>query len=148
MSRLMDLVVLVTELIQENEKTYKEIDQELIHRGYSSDEIEQARFWMAANAGGAGVALRKSQNVVRVLSRWEQMSLGSEASGYLLRILNLGIIDLEQFEQIMTRIIPVGPEKIPLSEVKAIASAIVFDPFGKELESELFDDIDDEIPSS
>ncbi len=145
----MDLVVLVTELTRDSDKSYKEINKELALRGYSADEIEQARFWMAANAAGSvATTALTGRNAVRVLNKWEQMSLSSESYGYLLRLLNLGIVDIEQFEKIMMRIIPLGPEKIHLSEVKAVASAVVFDPSGRDLESELFDDFDDEIPSS
>ena len=148
MSRLMDLVVLVTQLVRDNDKTFKEIDKELILKGYSAEEIEQVRFWMSANATGAGHTIPAQKNVVRVLNKWEQMSLSTESYGYLLQLMNLGIIDLDQFERIMTRVIPVGSEKIPLSEVKAIASAVVFDQFEREIESDWFDEIDDELPSS
>ena len=43
LSRLMDLVVLVAELSQNSKKSFKEMDQELMLRGYSPEEIEQAR---------------------------------------------------------------------------------------------------------
>ena len=149
MNRFIDLVVLVSELIRENDKSYNEINEELTHRGYSPEEIEQARCWMTSNSLGTGGAdFPTGQNAVRVLSRFERMSLGSESYGYLLRLLNLGIIDVEQFERIMLRVIPMGPEKVTLSDVKAIVSAVVFDQFGRDFESELFDDFDEEMPPS
>ena len=149
MSRLMDLVVLVTELIQENDKSYKEIDQELTLRGYSSEEIEQARFWMTAKPFGTNDdTFPTGRNVVRILNRWEQMSLDTESYGYLLRLMNLGIIDVEQFERIMMRVSPVGSEKIPLGDLKTIAGGVVFEQFGREFEGEFFDELDDEITSS
>ena len=149
MSRLMDLVVLVTELIRENDKSYKEIDQELILRGYSSEEIEQARFWMTAKPiGTSDDSFPTGNNVVRILNRWEQMSLDAESYGYLLRLMNLGIIDIEQFERIMMRVSPIGSEKIPLSDLKAIAGGVVFEQFGRDFENELFEELDDEITSS
>jgi hypothetical protein len=45
LSRLMDLVVLVAELTQNNDKSYKDLDKELMMRGYSQDEIERAVVW-------------------------------------------------------------------------------------------------------
>jgi uncharacterized protein Smg (DUF494 family) len=145
----MDLVVLVTELIQENDKSYQEIDQELILRGYSAEEIEQARFWMTAKPFGTSDDIYPpGRNVVRILNRWEHMSLDTESYGYLLRLLNLGIIDIEQFERIMLRVSPIGSEKIPLSDLKTIAGGVVFEQFGRDFENELFEDLDDEITSS
>ncbi len=145
----MDLVVLVTELNQENDKSYNEIDKELTLRGYSSEEIEQARFWMTAKPFGTnGDTFPTGRNVVRILNRWEQMSLDTESYGYLLRLMNLGIIDVEQFERIMMRVSPVGSEKIPLGDLKTIAGGVVFEQFGRDFESEFFDELDDEITSS
>lgn len=149
LSRLMDLVVLVTKLTKKNDKSYKEITTELNLKGYSSEEIEQARFWLAANSIGSSRAnFATGRNVVRVLNKWEQMSLDSESYGYLLQLWNLGIVDIEQFEKIMLQLIPIGSEKIPLSEVKAIASAVVFNQFGREYDSELYSDLEDDFSTS
>lgn len=145
----MDLVVLVTELTKKNDKSYKEITKELNLSGYSPEEIEQARFWLAANSvGSKHSAFSAGRNVVRVLNRWEQMSLDNDSYGYLLQLWNLGIVDIEQFEKIMLQLIPVGSEKIPLSEVKAIASAVIFNQFGRDYDSELYADFDDDFSSS
>jgi uncharacterized protein Smg (DUF494 family) len=149
LSRLMDLVVLVTELTKKNDKSYKEINKELNLKGYSSDEIEQARFWLAAaSMGRKEENFPSGRNVVRVLNKWEQMSLDNESYGYLLQLWNLGIVDIDQFEKIMLQLIPVGSEKIPLSEVKAIASAVVFNQFGAEPDSEFFADLEDDFSTS
>lgn len=145
----MDLVVLVTELTKKNDKSYKEINNELNLKGYSSDEIEQARFWLAATSMGRHQGnFPTGRNVVRVLNKWEQMSLDNESYGYLLQLWNLGIVDIEQFEKIMLQLIPVGSEKIPLSEVKAIASAVVFNQFNTDHDGELFADWDDDFSAS
>jgi len=145
----MDLVVLVTELTKKNDKSYKEINNELNLKGYSSDEIEQARFWLAAaSTGNHRGNYPTGRNVVRVLNKWEQMSLDSESYGYLLQLWNLGIVDVEQFEKIMLQLIPVGSEKIPLSEVKAIASAVVFNQFGTDHGGDLFSDLEDDFSTS
>ena len=149
MSRLMDLVVLVTELIQGKDKSYREIDQELVLRGYSSEEIEQARFWMTTKQSGSGEGIfTTGRNVVRILNRWEQLSLDTESYGFLLRLLNLGIIDIAQFERIMMRVSPIGSEKIPLGDLKSIAGGVVFEQFGRDFENEFFEELDDEITSS
>lgn len=150
LSRLMDLVVLVAELNRKSDKSFKDLDQELTLRGYSPEEIEQAVFWLSSRAeafeeekvevGGKGT--------VRVLSEWERMSLRSDCYGFLLRLQNLGIIDGEQFEKIIAQSIPVGPEKIQLNEVKAIACSVIFNRDIKEFDEDVFDHFDDDLPTT
>jgi len=144
-SRLIDIVVLVAERSQNKGKTLKELDEELVHLGYSADEIEQAMFWLSSQwrpvqrHAGDG----PSRMAHRVLSPWEGMCLDTDAYGYLLRLQNLGIIDLDQFEKIMTRILPIGGEKLPLGELKTLAGAVIFNLGGEDGEDEFFDVFDD-----
>ena len=95
LSRLMDLVVLVAELTQDSDKAYKNLDQELMMRGYSAEEIEQAVFLYSSRGEGEDREKPELHNKssVRVLSEWERLSLSSECYGYLLRLLNLGIVN-------------------------------------------------------
>ena len=150
LSRLMDLVVLVAELSRDSRKSFKELDQELMLRGYSPEEIEQAIFWFTSRGdvceeAGSEPTGRKT---VRILSEWERLSLSSESYGFLLRLLNLGIINGDQFEKIITRSIPIGPEKIHLNEVKAIACSVVFNRDMGEFEEDLFDQFDEDVPTT
>jgi uncharacterized protein Smg (DUF494 family) len=150
LSRLMDLVVLVAELTKENDKSYKDLDQELTTRGYSLDEIERAVFWYSSRGEIPEEEKIELHNrySVRVLSEWERLSLCSECYGYLLRLFNLGIVDGEQFEKIIARAIPVGPEKIQLNDVKAIACSVIFNRDPGDLEDEFVDFFDEDLPTS
>lgn len=139
-SRLIDLVVLVADLSQNKGKTLQELDSELVGLGYSAEEIEHAIFWLSSqwqpSAHAIGDILKPAH---RVLSPWEAMCLDSDSYGYLLRLQNLGIIDLEQFETIMTRILPIGGEKLPLGELKTLAGSIIFDLGIEDTDDDLFD---------
>jgi len=153
--RLMDLVVLVAELSREGEKSFNELDIELTTRGYSADEIEQAVFWLSSlrdsNAtapGGAHSYRFRARPPVRVLSAFERMSVSAESYGFLLRLLNLGIIDVEQFERIISRSIPVGPEKIPLAEVKEIACSVIFDREPSTFEDDIIEHFEEDVSAS
>jgi uncharacterized protein Smg (DUF494 family) len=119
-------------------------------RGYSPEEIEQAIFWFTSRGDGFSEEEiePKVSRTVRVLSEWERLSLSSECYGFLLRLLNLGIIGNEQFEKIITRSIPIGPEKIHLNEVKAIACSVIFNRDFNEFEEDLFDQFDEDIPTT
>jgi Smg protein len=143
-NRMIDLVVLVAELSRREGKSLRELDHELEELGYSSKEIEQAMFWLSSQhrsniPGLAGV----SKPSHRVLSPWEAACLDSEAYGYLLRLQNLGIIDQEQFERIVTRILPIGGEKLPLGELKTLAGSVIFNVGGEEYDDETLDVLDD-----
>jgi len=149
LSRLMDLVVLVAELTQDNDKSYKDLDEELMMRGYSQEEIERAVVWYATRDDVLedDEIIQHGKNSIRVLSDWERMSLSSECYAYLLRLISLGIVDSGQFEKIIARAIPVGPEKVQLNDVKAIACSVVFNKEPGELEDDLVDFFDEDIPT-
>ena len=139
-SRLIDLVVLVADLSQNKGKSLNELDSELVGLGYSAEEIEHAIFWLSSQWRPSS---RPTADAVkpahRVLSPWEAMCLDSDSYGYLLRLQNLGIIDLEQFETIMTRILPIGVEKLPLGELKTLAGSIIFDLGIEDTDDDLFE---------
>jgi len=146
----MDLVVLVAELSQNSDRSYRDLDKELSRRGYSAVEIEQAMFWFSSRGDTPERSRidRVGSASVRVPSELERISLSGECYGYLLRLLNLGIMDLEQFERVIARAIPVGPEKIHMGEIKAIACSVVFNRDLSEVEDDFFDHLDDDIATT
>ena len=142
-SRMIDLVVLVADLSQNKGKSLKELDSELVGLGYSAEEIEQAIFWLSSQwQPGCRPMDDTMKPAHRVLSPWEAMCLDTDSYGYLLRLQNLGIIDLDQFETIMTRILPIGGEKLPLGELKTLAGSIIFDLGIEDTEDDLFESED------
>jgi len=143
----MDLVVLVAELSQKKHKSFRDLDKELLHLGYTSDEIEQAIAWITTQTPPmehSDVATF-DREVFRVLSPWEEMSLDPDAHGYLLRLKNLGIINEEQFERVLTRILPFGIEKVCLEDLKSLVGGIVFHVNPDDPDDEWFQAFDDEI---
>jgi uncharacterized protein Smg (DUF494 family) len=150
LSRMMDLVVLVAELTRESERSYHDLDRELTLRGYSTEEIEQAVFWYTSRGDvlEEGKIELHGRGTVRVPSDWERVSLSSDCYGYLLRLLNLGIIDSGQFEKIIARAIPFGPEKIELNDVKAIACSVFFNRDLRELEDDFFAQFDEGVSAT
>jgi Smg protein len=142
-NRMIDLVVLVAEMSRREGKSLRELDQELEERGYSSKEIEQAMFWLSSQHRSVlPIADGISKPSHRVLSPWEAACLDSEAYGYLLHLQNLGIIDQEQFEKIVTRILPIGGEKLPLGELKTLAGSVIFNVGAEEFDDESPDALD------
>jgi Smg protein len=142
-NRMIDLVVLVAEMSRREGKSLRELDQALEELGYSSKEIEQAMFWLSSqNRSTIPGAARIAKPSHRVLSPWESACLDTEAYGYLLHLQNLGIIDQEQFEKIVTRILPIGGEKLPLGELKTLAGAVIFNVGAEDYDEETLDVIE------
>ena len=145
-NRMMDLVVLVAEISQHSGKSLKELDKELVTHGYSSEEIQQALFWITSrwypiDPDGCGA----TRPTFRVLAPWEVMGLASDAHGYLLRLRHLGLLDETQLERIMKRVVPYAGDKLRLPEVKALAGRIIFDTDSEDIEETLFQVLDDEM---
>lgn len=144
-SRLMDLVVLVAELSQDGGKTFTELDDELSLQGYSAEEIDQAFFWISSQVRPFGDNEQGSRvpSSHRVLSPWESMCLDADSYGYLLRLQNLGIIDIDEFEKIITRILPFGGERMPLGEFKTLVGSVIFDVHTDDSEDDGLDLLDE-----
>jgi uncharacterized protein Smg (DUF494 family) len=140
-TRLMDLVMLVAEMSRSADRRPVELDKELTRRGYSSEEIEHAVFWISSRPEASRVATRPNRTM-RVLSDFERMSLSTEAYDYLFRLQNLGIIDGRQFETILARAIPVGAEKVHVEDVKGIACSVIFNRETGDVDEEAFDRFD------
>ena len=140
-TRLMDLVMLVAEMSRSADRRPMELDQELTRRGYSTEEIEHAVFWISSRPEASPASIRPSR-AVRVLSDFERMSLSTEAYDYLFRLQNLGIIDSRQFETILARAIPVGAEKVHAEDVKGIACSVIFNRDMGDVDEEAFDRFD------
>ncbi len=140
-TRLMDLVMLVAEMSRSADRRPVELDKELTRRGYSSDEIEHAVFWISSRSEASRVTTRPNRTM-RVLSEFERMSLSTEAYDYLFRLQNLGIIDGRQFETILARAIPVGAEKVHVEDVKGIACSVIFNKDAGDVDEDAFDRFD------
>ena len=77
-TRLMDLVMLVAEMSRSADRRPVELDKELTRRGYSSEEIEHAVFWISSRPEASRASIRPTRTM-RVLSEFERMSLSIEA---------------------------------------------------------------------
>jgi len=143
-SRLMDLVVLVAELSRESNKSLRDLDKELVHMGYSSEEIEHALFWMSSQWRPLESRPERGRPVYRVLSPWESDGLDMEAHSYLLRLYGLGLVDEEQLEQILSRIEPAGRERLDVGDVKMLAGDVMFNLGGDGIEDEVYHELDDD----
>jgi len=126
-SRLMDLVMLLAEIDEEDDRFGIESNREFFLKQYTDEEIEQALSWISSKQE---LVRRNPGNLyaggsLRVLSDWERVAIGDQACTYLLKLLNLGIVDGYQMEKILALLSL--RDRRDLEEVKALACSVIFE---------------------
>jgi len=124
--KLFDLIVYLAE---NSTEPVKPSDQRLLKqfedKGFTDNEINYAITWFNKHIKGG--AKRKKPSGVRVLSKNEKRFFTLKAQGYILRLLELGVITREQFELIVARAGMTENEKMDLETLKAIVSYMVLE---------------------
>jgi len=103
------------------------ISDGLLARGYTPREVATAlslfieRFQKRAQRAQQGYAsLPHSQ---RILHGVEKLFLSSQAYGYLLQLRHLGVLDAEDLETILERILMMGNVRVGEDEVKLVVAS-------------------------
>ncbi|MCD6098679.1 DUF494 family protein [bacterium] len=124
--KLFDLIVYLAE---NSTEPVKPTDQQLLKqfedKGFTDSEINYAITWFNKHIKGG--AKQRKRFSVRVLSREEKQLFTPEAQGYILRLLELGVITREQFELIVARAEMGENERIDLETLKTIVSYMVLE---------------------
>lgn len=148
-SKILEIVVYLIDHLRENEGQISDMDDvssDLRSMGYTDNEISSAYSWVLERYG-TGDKLYYSDfpeehSSLRILSHAERYQFTPDAYGFVLKILNLGLIDDEQLEMILDRGSMLGARPVSLDQVKLIASSFVFADNG-DLESFSWLDRDD-----
>ena len=152
-SKILEIVVYLIDYLRENQGHMTDMDDvssDLRNMGYTDNEISSAYCWVMDRYGtGDQVYFSEfpdEHHSSRVLSNAERFQFAPEAYGFLLKLLNLGLIDDEQMETVLDRGALLGPKPINQEQVKLIATTFVFSEAG-ELDGFPWVDIDDDDPS-
>ncbi|MBD3332398.1 DUF494 family protein [candidate division GN15 bacterium] len=131
--RILEIVVFLIDYMQEHREQVSDIDDIssiLETMGYQDDEISAAYSWLMdrinpdAEEYFASFPVRHSST--RVLTASERALLSTEAQGFLFKLMNLGLIDDEQFEIVLDRLSVVSTASVTEEEIKTVASAVLF----------------------
>lgn len=146
-SRLLDLLLILSELHDKDKSSLRDLGRELVLMGYTPEEIDQAFSLMHAGRvtheqDGPILNDRAGQ---RILAEWERISLGEESQRYLLQLLNAGIIDHLQMEQILERAVPFSFGKIEMEDIKTIAFSVIFNLRPHDFGEDEFEELDDKF---
>ena len=131
--RILEIVVQLMDHLRDNQGEFGEMDElvlELKGLGYTDNEISSAYSWlmerydMTVNTYYAEFPDQHHSN--RILTHYERFQLTTEAYGFLIKLLNHGLIDDEQFESILERSTMFSPKPITIDQVKLVSSAVIF----------------------
>ncbi len=144
--RILEIVVFLMDYMRDNQGCLAETDDfstTLKTMGYSDNEISSAYFWLWNRFDNSPEWLYSDFPKIhmpnRVLTAAERVRMTTEAYGFLLKLLNLSLIDTEQFETILERVSVFGGDPVSRDQIKAIASALVFLEFDEFGSVESFD---------
>ncbi|MBD3403660.1 DUF494 family protein [candidate division GN15 bacterium] len=148
-SKILEIVVYLIDHIRENQGRLSDMDDvssDLRSMGYTDNEISSAYCWVMDRYGsGDSVYFSDFPDEhfsSRILTHAERFQFATDAHGFLLKLLNLGLIDDEQLEMVLDRGAMLGPKPITLEQVKLIATSYVFGEIG-DLENLAWIDSDD-----
>lgn len=98
--------------------------------GYSEGEISTAYFWFMErfDAGPESYFSNFPTDRLtnRILSDAERARFSTDAHGFVMKLLTLGIIDNEQLESIIDRASFLSAQPIALDQAKMLVSSVVF----------------------
>lgn len=131
--RILEIVIYLMDYMRESRDRLPDTEDfsaTLRTLGYSDHEISSAYQWLLNRLEIAPEELYRDfpQNPtsIRVLTEAERVHMTVGAQGMLLKLLNLGLIDDEEFEAILERVSILGDSVVTSDQVKMVASSVVF----------------------
>lgn len=123
------LVHLMSEM--QGKETLQDIDlTDLKNRGYTQSEINAALSWLSEHVQTPGArSLRPGESVRgsrRVLHEVERAVFATSAQGYLIQLVELGLLDEHDLESVIDRAVLSGYERLSVAEVRDIVTAVLF----------------------
>ncbi len=122
------------------------LQQGLIQAGFSPAEINKAFDWLDELAEQRpSTAQARADGPVRVFVEAEQDRLDLESRGFLMFLEQHGVLDAEQRELVLDRVMALDQEEIDLDDLKWVVLMVLFNQPGSEaafawMENQIFGD--------
>jgi uncharacterized protein Smg (DUF494 family) len=128
--RIVEIIVYLVSQLKKN-KPLADIDiGNLTAQGYTDAEVSSAFNWLfdqlTSGTGPIDRAAPADTRSHRIFHDLEKMALSKEAQGYLLQVRELALIDDEELELIIERVMMAGYSRAGVDDVKPIAAAVMF----------------------
>jgi Smg protein len=118
----------------------------LIQAGFSPAEIHKAFDWLDELARQRPVStVVRRDTPVRVYADTEQDRLDLECRGFLMFLENSGVIDADQRELVVDRVMALDQDEVDVDDLKWVVLMVLFNQPGSEaayawMESQMFED--------
>lgn len=122
------------------------LQQGLIQAGFSPAEINKAFDWLDELAEQRpSTAQARADGPVRVFVEAEQDRLDLESRGFLMFLEQHGVLDAEQRELVLDRVMALDQEEVDLDDLKWVVLMVLFNQPGSEaafawMENQIFGD--------
>jgi Smg protein len=122
------------------------LQQGLIQAGFSPAEINKAFDWLDELAEQRpSTAQARADGPVRVFVEAEQDRLDLESRGFLMFLEQHGVLDAEQRELVVDRVMALDQEEVDLDDLKWVVLMVLFNQPGSEaafawMENQIFGD--------
>jgi len=142
--RIVEILMYVIGEIQSRRIKVEEIEgisDELVQRGFSQREVATAIAVFAERLNGDSrrtvVSGPSCHGAHRVLHDVERQYVGSEAQGYLIQMLHLGILQHTDLEEIIERCMMLGNLNVGGDEIKMLVATHLLEKDPRQVESTL-----------
>ena len=131
-NKILEIVVFLIDYMREKgakQTTTEEISVKLSEMGYTDDEIDTAYDWFVEQFSSENEpeysSFPKRSGSMRILTDTERLLISPDAYGFLMKLLNGGVIDDEQLETVIDRVISLSGDPLTLDQIKEIASSVI-----------------------
>jgi len=108
----------------------EDISRSLRNLGFTDSEISSAYGWFLEEVQSRSerflFATDRVERLPRVFSDIEKQQFAVSAQGYLIQLYQMGLVDEEEFEQVIERGMMMAPEYVDLAAIKMLASSVLF----------------------
>ena len=131
--RIIEIIVYALRRFQEdrNEKDYVDLTAELLAKGYTDSEINLSFSWIYdhLNKTVSNDIYADELELLNDFDSEDELNpvLSDEAYGYLMQMIQLGILNEFQVDQILEKALTSGRENINTEQVKSYIVNILFD---------------------
>jgi len=128
--RVVEILVLLMSELQEN-KPLHEVDlSQLRDRGYTTSEISAAFSWLYENSRAGRIESIRSGAAAagsrRIFHEAEKAVLSTAAQGYMIQLIELGLVNDREVEIVLERAMSSGYSGLTVQEVRDIVATVLF----------------------
>ena len=118
-----------------------DIKSELVRAGFADVQVDKAIDWLEGLSAQKDGIDAQQNGSMRLFSAVENEKLGLECKGFLLFLEQSGVLDAEERELVLDRVIALETDVVELQQLKWVVLMVLFNRPGKEAAFAWMEDI-------